>query len=39
MKKGQSIKEHQTSFPIVVGIFEDNISFGLHGGKHNYKKG
>lgn len=38
-KKGQVMKEHQTTFPIVVEIFEGSIAFGVSGKTHMLKKG
>ncbi len=39
MKKGQFMKEHKTSFPIVVEIFEGAIDFGVNGAVHHLNKG
>lgn len=39
MKKGQLMKEHQTPYPIVVEIFEGQITFGANGESHKLKKG
>ncbi|WP_372919681.1 cupin domain-containing protein [Salegentibacter sp.] len=39
MKKGQVMKEHKTSYPIMVEIFEGKISFGVNGDTHQLEKG
>ncbi|MGY5850031.1 cupin domain-containing protein [Salegentibacter sp. F14] len=39
MKKGQVMKEHKTSYPIMVEIFEGSISFGVNGKILNLEKG
>lgn len=39
MKKGQVMKEHKTSYPIMVEIFEGRISFGVNGNTHQLEKG
>ena len=39
MKNGQSMKEHQTSFPIVVEIVDGEIDFGVNRNIHHLKKG
>lgn len=39
MKDGQSMKEHQTSFPIVVEIVDGEIDFGVNRNIHHLKKG
>lgn len=39
MKKGQVMKEHKTSYPIMVEIFEGKISFGVKGDIHQLEKG
>ena len=39
LKDGQSMKEHQTSFPIVVEIVDGEIDFGVNRNIHHLKKG
>ena len=39
LKNGQSMKEHQTSFPIVVEIVDGEIDFGVDRNIHHLKKG
>jgi len=38
-KAGQIMKEHKTSFPITVEIFEGNLDFGVNGEVHHIEKG
>jgi len=38
-KAGQMMKEHKTSFPITVEIFEGNLDFGVKGEIHHVTNG
>ena len=39
MKKGQEMKEHQTSYPIVVELLSGEIIFGVKGEEYEVKSG
>ena len=39
MRKDHVMKEHKTTYPIVVEIFEGEISFGVKGESYELKKG
>lgn len=39
MKKGQTMKEHKTAFPIVVHILSGKISFEVEAEKYELEKG
>ncbi len=38
-KAGQVMKEHHTSYPITVEIFEGEIDFGVYGEVHHLNRG
>lgn len=39
LKRGQTMKEHQAPFPILIHILEGTIEFGVHGAIHPLQKG
>ena len=39
MKRGQSMKKHQTPFPIIVEIFQGSVDFGVADNRLHLKKG
>ena len=39
MEKGQSMKEHQTPFPIIVHLLKGEIDFGVKGEVHRLSEG
>lgn len=39
LKAGQIMKEHKTSFPITVELFEGTLDFGVSGTVYHLKKG
>ncbi len=39
LKKGQTMKEHKTPFPIIVHLLEGSIDFGIDGQIHKLSKG
>ncbi len=39
MRKGQVMKEHKTSYPIVVEIFDGKLDFGVNGEVLNLERG
>jgi len=39
LKTGQIMKEHKTSFPITIELFEGTLDFGVEGTIHHLKKG
>lgn len=38
-KKGQTMKEHKTAYPIAVHLLKGAIEFGVEGQKHQLKEG
>lgn len=38
-KAGQVMKEHHTSYPITVELFEGELEFGVEGEKYHLKRG